>query len=90
MLNVIQAALRADKRIHDWRLTETRKRGVEWYFSGSVLDTARSVDTLSYSIAVYVDTGEGDARTRGAFSVSVHPTATHAELKTAIDRAVTA
>lgn len=90
MLNVIQAALRADKRIHDWRLTETRKRGVEWYFSGSVLDTARSVDTLSYSIAVYVDAGEGDARTRGAFSVSVHPTATHAELNAAIDRAVTA
>lgn len=90
MIQRIIAALGRNGKASDWRISETVKRGAEWYLVGSTLDTSRSVETVSYSVAVYADAGEGDSKTRGAYSLTVHPSADDAELDAALARALSA
>ncbi len=89
MLDKIIRAIKANGKVSDWRLTETVKRGAEWYLVGKDLDTARSVESTQYSLMVYVDT-PGEPKTRGAYSLNLHPTASDSELAAAVDRAVRA
>ncbi len=81
MIERLKEALRSGGAASDWRISETVKRGVEWFLAGRVLDTARSVDTSSYSVMVCVDRGEGEAKTRGAYSVTIHPSADDAAIR---------
>lgn len=90
MLDRIIKAIRADGRASDFRLTETAKTGIEWYFSRTALDTARSVRTREYSLTLYVDGDGSEGRTRGAYAVSIHPGSADTEIRSAVNRAVRA
>lgn len=87
MLDTLRSALAANGQVADYRITETVKHGVEWYFVGSSLDTARSVTTRSYAVQLYVDgTDAQGERTRGAYSLTLHPTSTAEDIQAAIVR----
>lgn len=89
MIDRIIRAVQANGKASDWRLTETVKRGAEWYLVGKDLDTARSVESTLYSLVLYVD-APGEPKTRGAYTLNLHPTADEPELAAAVDRAVRA
>lgn len=91
MLDTIRSALDANVQVADYRITETVKHGMEWYFVGSSLDTARSVTTRLFDVQLYVDgsTDEG-GRTRGSYSMTLHPTSSPVEVQAAIERAARA
>jgi len=87
MLDTLRSALAANGQVADYRITETVKHGVEWYFVGSSLDTARSVAARSYAVQLYVDgTDAQGERTRGAYSLTLHPTSTAEDIRAAIAR----
>lgn len=91
MLDTIRSALDANDQVADYRITETIKHGLEWYFVGSSLDTARSVTTRLYDVQLYVDgSGDDGGRTRGAYSLTLYPTLSPAEVRAAIERAARA
>jgi PmbA protein len=87
MLDTIRSALVANGQVADYRITETVKHGAEWYFVGSSLDTARLVTTRLYSVQLYVDgTDDQGERTRGAYSLTLHPTSSSDDIKAAVAR----
>ncbi|HAE21259.1 MAG TPA: hypothetical protein DCG47_02910 [Spirochaetaceae bacterium] len=90
MIDTIREAVEADGRASDYRLSQSLRKGVEWYLIGDRLDSARSLEILSYSLTLYVDSQDGDERTRGAFTLAIQPSADAAELRAAIDRGIRA
>lgn len=91
MIDTIRNAIRDHGGIDDYRITETVKSGAEWYFVGRELDTARSVETRIHSLTVYVDGTDADgAKTRGAYSTTIPPTAAGGEVSAAVARAARA
>jgi len=91
MIDAIRNAVRDHGGIDDYRITETVKSGVEWYLVGRSLDTARSTDTRNYTLTVYVDSMDsGVVKTRGAYSTTIHPTASGDEVRAAVARAARA
>ena len=91
MIEAIRDAVRAHGGIDGYRITETTKEGLEWYFVGRELDTARNAATRIHELTVYVDSADADgARTRGAYSTTIHPTASADEIRAAVGRAASA
>lgn len=87
-LNQLKAALDSRSGLADWKISETRKAGSECFLVGNRPDLSRSVETRDYKVTVYVDQGQGDAKTRGDATVSVHPTMSDTEAMALVDRAV--
>jgi hypothetical protein len=54
MIERIKAAISAQPSIADWRISEMRRSGAEWYFIGESLDSARAIEALDYRLSVYV------------------------------------
>ncbi|MCE5257378.1 MAG: hypothetical protein LLF89_11115 [Spirochaetaceae bacterium] len=82
MKNTILAAIEAFNsengsnggvKIADWRLVETVISREERYFIHEAMEQARSVDTASYSLAVYVDSETDGRKFRGDATVSIQP-----------------
>jgi len=90
MIDTIRSAVEADGRASDYRISQSVRHGVEWYLVGDRLDTARSLEISTYSLTLYVDSGQGDEKTRGAYSLAIQPSADGAELRSAIERGVRA
>lgn len=88
MLEKIIAILSGDKRISDWKLTQSRRKGLECYFIKTDLDIARKKDLVDYKLTLYVDAGAGTARTRGEYTVMIHPTMGQSEIRAAVERAI--
>ncbi|HQG39426.1 MAG TPA: hypothetical protein PLV76_00885, partial [Spirochaetales bacterium] len=86
MLERIKELLQQTNTISDFRITEIRKSGLEWYLIGKEIETARSKDTLDYEVAVYVDSNNGS--TRGACIFHIQPTMSVKEITASINRAV--
>ena len=82
-----RAARGAAPAIADWRISETRRTGSEWYFIRATLDSARSVEARDLRLSVCVDSGEGETRVRGEAMVTVHPTLEASELTALVERA---
>jgi predicted Zn-dependent protease len=90
MIDTIRAAVEADGRASDYRISQSIRHGVEWYLVKDRLDTARSLEIGSYTLTLYVDSGLGEGKTRGAYSLAVQPSADAAELRGAIERGIRA
>jgi len=84
----LKAALRSRSDVADWKIAEFRKVGAERFLVGDRPDLARAAETHDYKATVYVDRGEGESRTRGDATVSVHPTMGESEVRAVLDRAV--
>jgi predicted Zn-dependent protease len=89
-LELLRAALDADRSVSDWRIVEIRRSSAEWYVVGADLDMARSVEALDYRLTVYADAAEAGSPRRGEATVSVHPTMGAAEIEALVSRAVAA
>jgi predicted Zn-dependent protease len=89
-LELLRAALGAERSISDWRIVETRRSGTEWFVVGSDLDMARTVEALDRRLTVYADSGEAGSRGRGEATVSIHPTMGPAEVEALVERAAAA
>jgi predicted Zn-dependent protease len=89
-LELLRAALDADRSVSDWRIVEARRSGTEWYVVGADLDMARSVEAVDYRLTVYADAGEAGSPRRGEATVSVHPTMGAAEIEALVSRAAAA
>ncbi len=71
----------------DWKIVEKRNDGLEWYFIGKTLDTARSVTTASYDVSVYSEGSVVPAKTRGECAVKIQSGAGDAEIASILRRA---
>lgn len=88
MLEAIEGVLAGRKGIADWLLVELRRSSSELYAIRRRIDISRRVESLEYSLVVYVDAVEGGTRTRGEAKVTIHPTMSADELSAIVDRAV--
>ncbi len=88
MIAAIKEALARDGRASDWKILERRKSGLEWYFVGRELDSARKVDKTLYDLTVWADGMDGDVRVRGECSATVHPGTDPKELAVIVGRAL--
>ncbi len=86
MLEKLKEILQHTNSISDFRITETRKSGLEWYLIGKEIETARSKDIIDYEVAVYADSNNGNSR--GACIFHIQPTMNEKEILTSINRAV--
>lgn len=82
------AALRSLSGADAWKLVELRRERHERYYIGRGLETARVVSKTDCDVSVYVDSGEGGARTRGECAVKIADGASDAEIAAALARAV--
>jgi len=87
-LDELRDALRSRNDIAAWRVSETRRNGVESYLVRDKPDLSRSKRTLDYQVTVFVDSGSGDSRTRGSATASVHPTMGRGGVEAVLDRAI--
>ena len=91
MMNTVErtlAALRALPGADAWKLVELRAERNERYYIGRVPETARAVSKTDCDVSVYVDSGEGESRTRGECAVKIADGASDAEIAAALSRAV--
>jgi predicted Zn-dependent protease len=86
MIERIKAAISAQPSIADWRISEMRRSGAEWYFIGESLDSARAIEALDYRLSVYVDAELDGKKLRGEASVILHPTMSDAEIRALVSR----
>ena len=86
MIDNIKFILQQSKEINDFRITEIKKHGFEWYLIGNKIETARSKDIIDYEIAVYVDSNNGNSR--GACIFHIQPTMNEREVHKSINRAI--
>lgn len=86
MVEKLKELLQQSNSIDDFRITEIRKSGLEWYLIGNEIETARSKDIVDYEVAVYADSNNGNAR--GACIFHIQPTMDEKEILTSINRAV--
>ena len=92
MLETIKDIIVKSGRASEYRISQRRKSGLEWYFVKDKLDSARDVETTLYDVTVYVDglaAADGaDGRTRGECTVLVQPGSAAAEISAIIGRAL--
>ncbi len=88
MIDRIVDQIKKNGKASDYRISEKRKSGLEWYFVRTSLDSSRAVETTLYNVALYADSGEGANRTRGECTILLNPGSGDAEIRAAIDRAV--
>ncbi len=88
MIEAVIAALADCPGVSDWRLSELRRSGSEYFLVRESLDMSRHVEAIDYRLVVYVDTERDGKRLRGEAAVSIHPTMAAAELATVVSRAV--
>jgi len=89
-LELLRAALGAERSISDWKIVETRRSGTECFVVGTKLDMARSVEALDRRLTVYADSAERGSPGRGEATVSIHPTMGPAEVEVVVERAAAA
>ncbi len=77
-------------KIADWRLVEHDISRQERYYVAGRAEQARTVDDLSYSLTVYVDSVQSDTKFRGDATISLQPSLSAAECASKIRRAVVA
>lgn len=66
-----------------WELTETVRRGWEFYFIRHALDQNRAVDTRTFGVRLYRSLDEG--KFLGSASTEISPTASEEEIDAALD-----
>lgn len=74
-------------KIADWRLVETVTTREERYFVHEDMEQARSVDTASYSLSVYVDSEADGKKLRGEATVSIQPGSSPEEIANTLKKA---
>ena len=88
MRETIKAVLAARPGVADWLLVELRKSGSEIYLIGDQTDISRAVESLNYTLLVYVDSETSGQQSRGEARVTLHPTMSEEEVARAVDRAI--
>ncbi|MBN1243519.1 MAG: hypothetical protein JXA15_12525 [Spirochaetales bacterium] len=88
--DLVLDALRSLHGASAWKLESLRSLRHERYYVGKAQETARAVEKLDCEATVYVDSGEGEARTRGECAVKLADGASGAEIGAALSRALVA
>ena len=55
MIEQIKELLKANKKVHDYKIIERKKHSVELFYVTDKLETNRATDTLEYEVTVYHD-----------------------------------
>ncbi len=79
----IIAALKANKKVTDYKINENKKESSEFFFVKGKLETVRATDTKDVTVTVYVD---HDGK-KGDASFPVYPSTTPADLERLVDEA---
>lgn len=78
--------LKADKKISEWKINQTKTDSTELFFIKRSLDMNRSKSVVHTVVTVYVDFEEKNEIYRGSSSAEIHPSMEDSEIKKVVQR----
>jgi PmbA protein len=86
MTERVAKALKGLGGVSDWRIAAKRAYALERYFIGKKREMARGSEISLARVTLYVDSGSGSGRTRGAASCDIRPAMDAQEIRSALER----